>query len=362
MMKRLLRVLATVVGLLVLSLPSQAQLRHEIHFPDVPGYKTLKCDFHMHTVFSDGTVWPTVRVDEAWQQGLDAITLTDHIEYQPHKDDLPTNHNRPFDLAAGRARQKNLLFPRAAEITRDTPPGHFNTLFLKDANPLDTADFLEAVKQANEQDAFVFWNHQAWKGPELGKWMDVHTQMYDNKWLHGMEVCNGQTYYPDAHRWCLEKGLTMMGTSDIHGPDQRKSNDPEDHRTMTLVFAKERTLDSLKEALVEGRTVVWYMEQLIGRREFIEPLFVQCIRVAKPHLRSSNAVWVAIENVCDLDVHLERTGSVGPAELELPARTTYLLNIRTKRPADPIEMAYTATNLLIAPEQGLPVTLRIPGE
>ena len=26
----------------------------KIQFPDILGYKTLKCGFHMHTVFSDG--------------------------------------------------------------------------------------------------------------------------------------------------------------------------------------------------------------------------------------------------------------------------------------------------------------------
>ncbi|MFH1268845.1 MAG: PHP domain-containing protein, partial [Planctomycetota bacterium] len=59
-----------------------ADVRREIQFPDVGGYQTLVCDFHMHTVFSDGQVWPPVRVKEAWSQGLDAIALTDHIEYQ----------------------------------------------------------------------------------------------------------------------------------------------------------------------------------------------------------------------------------------------------------------------------------------
>ena len=72
------------------------QSRREIHFPDILGYKTLKCDLHMHTVFSDGLVWPTARVDEAWREGLDAISITDHIEYQPHKKDIPTNHNRSY--------------------------------------------------------------------------------------------------------------------------------------------------------------------------------------------------------------------------------------------------------------------------
>lgn len=74
------------------------QSRREINFPDILGYKTLKCDLHMHTVFSDGMVWPPVRVDEAWREGLDVISITDHIEYQPHKKDIPTNHNRPYHV------------------------------------------------------------------------------------------------------------------------------------------------------------------------------------------------------------------------------------------------------------------------
>ena len=55
------------------------QVRNEIDIPDLEGYLTLKCDFHIHTVFSDGTVWPTVRVQEAYKEGLDAISLTEHL-------------------------------------------------------------------------------------------------------------------------------------------------------------------------------------------------------------------------------------------------------------------------------------------
>ena len=37
-----------------------SEARYEISFPDLPGYVTVKCDLHTHTVFSDGEVWPTV--------------------------------------------------------------------------------------------------------------------------------------------------------------------------------------------------------------------------------------------------------------------------------------------------------------
>ena len=75
------------------------RLRTEVNFPDIEGYTTLKCDFHMHTAFSDGHVWPNVRVWEAWRTGLDAIAITDHLEYLPRADDLGRNRNRPHEIA-----------------------------------------------------------------------------------------------------------------------------------------------------------------------------------------------------------------------------------------------------------------------
>ena len=90
-------------------LPMQAQHRNEINVPNLDGYTTLKCDFHMHTVFSDGLVWPTVRVDEAYREGLDAIALTEHIEYRPHKKDIVADHNRSFDVAHKQAVAVKLL-------------------------------------------------------------------------------------------------------------------------------------------------------------------------------------------------------------------------------------------------------------
>ena len=73
-------------------------LSREIEFPDIKSYKTLVCDLHMHSVFSDGSVWPDIRVKEAEKDGLDVIAVTEHIEYQPWKEDIPNpDRNRSFD-------------------------------------------------------------------------------------------------------------------------------------------------------------------------------------------------------------------------------------------------------------------------
>ncbi|NIP53060.1 MAG: histidinol-phosphatase, partial [Phycisphaerae bacterium] len=228
-MKKLCIALSLILIYLLVAPFALGASRAKIHFPDILGYKTLKCDFHMHTVFSDGKVWPTVRIDEAVREGLDVISITDHIEYQPHKEDIPTNHNRVFEIASEPAKKKGVLLIKGAEITRETPPGHFNAIFLEDINPIDTKEFLDAVKAANEQNAFVFWNHPGWK-PEAKGWFDVHTKLYKSKWMHGIEVANGDSYYPDGHKWCLEKGLTMMGTSDIHDPSLITETTPGNHR------------------------------------------------------------------------------------------------------------------------------------
>lgn len=330
----------------------------EINFPDVLGYKTLKCDLHMHTVFSDGLVWPTVRVDEAVREGLDAISITDHIEYQPHRRDIPTQHNRPYEIALPRAQNRNLLLIMGAEITRDTPPGHFNAVFLQDINPLDTDDFVDAIKAANAQNAFVFWNHPGWK-PEAKGWFDIHTTLYENKWLHGLEVANGDTYYPEAHQWCLEKNLTMMGNSDIHGPVINAEAEPDKHRTITLVFAKERTAEAIKEALVAGRTAVWYKNQLIGEKKYLDAMFKAAVQVAKPSRRQGRKTWFEVTNNCEIDIQMERTGQQGPPALTLPANSSITVKAKLRVQPAKAKLSYEATNLRIAPDKGLPVDLTV---
>ena len=359
-MMRIARV-AVALLLTVLMAPALAvDVRKEVVFPDVPGYETLVCDLHMHTVFSDGSVWPSVRVKEAWRQGLDVLAITEHIEHQPHKDDVSTDHNRSYELAKGDADAHNVLLIRGAEISRDTPPGHFNALFLQNVNPLDAPDFLEVVKRANEQGAFLFWNHQEWQGAERGRWRDVHTNMYENGWLHGMEVCNGEHYYPDAHRWCLDKNLTMLGNSDLHDPDLRSESAADDHRTMTLVFATERSAAAVKEALQAGRTAVWFEGKIIGRREHLEPLLAASVRIDPPHRRAGNKIWMAVHNIGAAPIRVERTGKIGPREFSLPARSTSLVKLTVRRPDAPIDLKYTVTNFLIAPDTGLPVEVQVP--
>ena len=72
----------------------------EITFPNLDNYLTLVCDLHTHSVFSDGSVWPDIRVEEAKRDKIDVLAVTEHLEYQPHSSDIPhPNRNRSYQLA-----------------------------------------------------------------------------------------------------------------------------------------------------------------------------------------------------------------------------------------------------------------------
>jgi hypothetical protein len=353
-------VLLSILGVVLQTSLVLSQARQEIHLPDIMGYKTLKCDFHMHTVFSDGLVWPTVRVDEAWQEGLDAIAITDHIEYQPHKQDIPPNLNRSYEIALPRAKEKGILLVKAAEITRDTPPGHFNALFLEDVTPLDTKDLLEAMAAAAQQGAFIWWNHPDWI-PDRKGWFDIHTTLYEKKYMRGIEVVNGRSYYPTVHQWALDKNLAMLGNSDIHEPAGREKMPPGGHRPMTLVFVKERSIPGIKEALIAGRTAVWFENKIIARKEYAEALFQAAVRVTEVERDGNKAVRFTVRNDSDLPIELGRTGKLGPQELSLAANTSTRLRVAAAGEKNPLELPYTANNFLIAPEKGMPVNLVVAG-
>ncbi len=362
-MKQSKHIRLVVLGIAVVLLSASmvlGQVRQEIRIPDIRGYKTLKCDLHIHTVFSDGNVWPTVRVDEAWREGLDVIAITDHIEYQPHKQDVPTNHNRPYEIALPLAKERGILLIKGAEITRDTPPGHFNALFLDDINPLDTKELLDAMAAADQQGAFIWWNHPDWK-PQFKGWFDIHTTLYEKKYLRGIEVVNGNSYYPDVQRWALEKNLTFMGNSDIHAPSLLERSSAEKHRPMTLVFAREKSIPAVKEALEARWTAVWFENRIIGPQAHLEALFEATIRITDIE-REGKVVRFALRNASDLTLELQRTGGLGPKELILPGGAVMRVKVTAGNAEKPLEMSYVVRNFLIAPDEGLPVGLTIAGQ
>jgi 3',5'-nucleoside bisphosphate phosphatase len=330
-----------------------------LNLPDIPGYITLKCDFHMHTVFSDGTVWPTMRVDEAVRDGLDAIAITDHIEYVPKKDFIPVDFNAAWKIAEGYAKERSLILVHGTEITRKMPPGHFNALFIKDASLIAKDSVWDSFAEAKKQGAFLQWNHPGWKSQEpdgIPKIYEIHKKLIKNGWLNGIEFYNDSDYYPLVFTFCIQNNLTLLGNSDVHGIISERYTQPFfSNRPMTLVLAKARNQESLKEAMFAGRTLVWFKDILAGKEEYAKPFFYQCISVGKPYYQNDKNLFLEVTNKSDIPFYLINGTPDIPASITLAANsvTRLVLSKKVKSP-----LVYDVRNILTGESKVLKVELK----
>ena len=293
-------------------------------FPKAGDFLTLTADLHQHTVFSDGCVWPTTRVEEAQREGVDVIALTDHIEYTPNKDIVLPVLSRPYEIALPEAKKRDVILIPGLEITRGTymstedPIKHIVALFLKDFDALRTEKMKDAVYAAADQGAFLFWAHPQWGQPsKKSEWFPEMDEFLDKGILKGFEVLNEDDYQPVVIDWCQKHKVAMMGNTDIHAVaayilDWTKG----EHRPMTLIFAKERTLDSVKEALFAGRTAVYRFQfdgpdQVIGNEELLRPMLQNGLSV-QPNIKVGQPIvgtpmQVTLKNNFPFELQLKRT-------------------------------------------------------
>ena len=69
-MKKCFYFLSVAIFFSIETIGTSAAIPHRIVIPDIDGYKTLKGELHIHTVFSDASVWTTPRI-EAMTEGTD---------------------------------------------------------------------------------------------------------------------------------------------------------------------------------------------------------------------------------------------------------------------------------------------------
>jgi hypothetical protein len=376
----MMRFLSLSVAVLLLAGSARGQfVRTEVTLPDIPPYKTLMCDFHTHTVFSDGNVWPTVRVDEAWSQGYDAIAVTDHIEYQPHREYIPIQYNASYEIARPRGEREGLIVIRGCEVTRVMPPGHLNAIFIEDASLIQTKrigemfahdhrrgdyldsidhhhqDYLLALEEAVRQHGFVFWNHPGWapQAKDGIKLWDVHRELIAKGWIRGIEVANHAEWYPEAFQWCLDYHLALLGNSDVHETEQiyeRKARIA--RRPATLVFARERSEAGIREALDSARTAVWFNDMVLGPEKLLRPLAAAAIAVTGPFFVDGEGTrYYSVRNATDLPLTLTDTAS--GEQLDLLPRSSVV----TKAAKEVKARSFSVKNFLVGPSDTLAVRL-----
>lgn len=361
-MKKITSILLTLWGLALINAQTHTHTSAQpLSYPNIEGYVTLKADLHQHTVFSDGNVWPTIRVLEALRENLDLISLTEHLEYQPHSADIPhPDRNRSYELikAMEEAQEHGLLIANGSEITRSEPVGHSNAIFITDANQLIQDKPADAFAEAKKQNAFTFWNHPAWhaQSPQgIPILSDFQKERIKKGELHGIEVINSVDYAQEALALALEHNLTVMGTSDIHGLIDWDYTEKGNHRPITLIFAKEKSLASAKEALFAGRTVAVYNDLLVGREAYLKPLLEASIQVTKAtYLPDTQVLEIELQNNSSSDLIFENqmayTFYDSSPVFEIARGTAKKLLVKTLEIKDKLNLKLKALGCFTAPK------------
>lgn len=372
-----------------------------IDFPNTSKYQTIVADLHTHSVFSDGHVWPNIRVSEALRDDLDAIAITEHLEYQPHIANIPhKDRNTSYKEAKKAAQNTDLIVIAGSEITRESPIGHINAIFIEDANKLinldkanmpeakkliearedeakdqdmDMVNHLalssvwpasEAIDVANKQGAFVFLNHPMWSAEDgIARLSNEHKAFIQNKTLHGIEVVNENTFSEEAFSIALENELTIIGTSDVHNLiDWDYIPHQGNHRPVTLIFSKQRTPASIKEALFNRRTVVWFQNLLIGEEENMMPLLSSMLSIDSAIYQNNPAILdVKISNKSDAKIQMKNLSEFSFMSnhdiIEIPEHQSISLRVKTKNNLNKIQMEFEILNALIEPKTHPIITL-----
>ncbi len=370
-----------------------------IEFPDTENYLTITSDLHTHSVFSDGHVWPNIRVAEAMKDKLDAIAITEHLEYQPHIRYIPNkNRNIAFLEAKKAAEESDLIVIAGSEITREMPPGHLNAVFIKDANTLFNIDEsllpearrrmseavnvedlsdeelevadqyalgnlyspFEALEEAKRQGAFIFWNHPMWGSQAndgISRLTEMHKQMIAKDLIHGIEVVNTNEYSEEALQIALDNNLAIIGTSDVHELiEWDYDSSKNEHRPVTLILSEERNQNSIKEALLDRRTIVFYKNKLIGKEENLVPLLSSILGFKSLGYRGNTSILrVEISNNSSSDMTLKNLSAYNFSRSDdyifIPKNETKTIMVKTLEAIKAVELKFEILNAITAPKK-----------
>ena len=346
-------------------------LRQEFVLPEVNGFKVFKADLHSHTIYSDGNVTPEYRVREAWVDGLDVLAVTEHVEYRPTegkmysylKGYLPedmqnlnmsnvvkemgilTNLNLSNELSVKAAAGYGITIIPGIEITR-TPEtiGHYNALFVEDANNIYDADPAASIRKAREQGALIMHNHPGWRRKNL-QMTEFEKQVYGEKLIDGVEIMNGSEFYPSVVQRALDNELFMAANTDIHSTTAMDYNNQGHRRNMTFILAKDASLESLKDALKKRRTLAYSFGTLAGDEQLIKDFFLACVKFETFRVDGKGKRSIRMTNNTSMDFVLNFGGN----PVQLRAFTSRNVSVAKDK-----KLNFTVENLWVPTENKHP--------
>lgn len=293
-------------------------------FPRVGDYEVLSCDFHMHTVRSDGRMSTEDRIMEAYEFGFDSISITDHFV--------------PTDMGAGTAIAEALgiiLIPGMETGISSTSMEHLVALNVSpsyvprdehawaEEPGLDRVYYRDQMIRIAESGGVLIYAHPhpfngyepATQGPrEPILWgieqgiivgVEVKNWFVADRW--GTVESHDTWCYPFAFDWALDHNLAVFANSDVH----RNRTYPQ---AATLVFVTERTSEGVIDAIRRRRTLAWFDGMIWGREAPLSDLIDAVVSVK----RADEPGMLVFRNSSPIDLKAAVEGAVKET-VDLPA-------------------------------------------
>jgi predicted metal-dependent phosphoesterase TrpH len=223
--------------------------------------KSLLCDFHIHTKWSDGSVELPDAVDIYGQAGFDVIAITDHVynsdstigSWANRLDQAVSEETFPrymdaVRLEAGRAMEKyGMLVIPGVEITKDylskDDSAHVLLLGLREYISADLP-WLDVFREARAQDAVVVACHPHYTDHE------IHDTLYF--WNNREKFTPYFDAWEVANRNDLFSVVSLGNYPILANGDFHKAQHLYSWKTL---LPCEKRLDSIKECIRDNRGV-----------------------------------------------------------------------------------------------------------
>lgn len=255
----------------------------------------LKCNFHTHYFEFYGKN-AKIMVDAYHDAGYDCIALAEHtcflkdLEVEKEaKAYAEKKYGQEFIVIVGE--EINFDINKNGRIYRKDAIALFLDKYIfcgirhpDNNDPPNIISAGEAFDKVHAQGGIVIIahdSHTAWRGEFYdGKGKQIWTWDFREDFpIDGWEIGNGSAYYganianaPDSMlshpQETVDEGYIVMANSDAHNVTDIKSRGI----CYTYLFVTEKTTESIKEALLEKRTVAYCNGKLFGEQRWLDLL------------------------------------------------------------------------------------------
>ena len=248
-------------------------------------------DNHMHTYMSDGKESPAYMAAAACKNGNDYCVITDHHEYEPSLiakrffeatgvdflvipgEEVHSPDNPVHIINLGGTESVNAWWKTDDTDYRNAVAREMELVpeCMTDANRFSAAACQAVFEKIKSVDGVSVLCHPNWiVGLGFNESEDVTEYLFDNRRFDALELIAGGAFEAGTQMQISfyhdRPEMPILGSSDTHGC----FNDELEPGNYTIVFAKEYTVDGIKDAIRNKYTVAGNQNKLYGSYRLVK--------------------------------------------------------------------------------------------